>query len=305
MSETTRFRRMHLGPLDVLVVAPEKLMQGVRKRFPFRRGSPQAPAGAHPGSPAAPPREAATEGSEALAAAVAALEWYHTIELPGGVVTPGLFDLRPFLGHYPIPERLDGMRVLDVATFDGFWAFEMEKRGAAEVVCIDIGSFEELDLAPSVRRRMSAEDLRPTGAGFRLCHEALGSRVQRELCNVYDLSPERLGTFDFVFLSDLLLHLNNPVRALQRVCSVTGGEAVIVDVYNPVLPGHLISYEGGSVECTWWSFGLEALTRMVEDAGFDEVERVGEFPTGYRDGESWIWHAAFVARNHGEGAPKR
>ena len=55
--------------------------------------------------------------------------WYHTLELPGGDVTPGIFDLRPYVARYGIPERLDGMRALEVGTWDGFWAFELERRG--------------------------------------------------------------------------------------------------------------------------------------------------------------------------------
>ena len=58
------------------------------------------------------------------------LGWYHTLELPGGQVTEGMFDLRNQMHHYGLPERMDGMRALDVGTWDGFWAFEMERRGA-------------------------------------------------------------------------------------------------------------------------------------------------------------------------------
>src|SRR3546814_5901121 len=62
------------------------------------------------------------------------LPWYHTIDLGNGVVTPGEYDHRPAVRHVPLPDRLDGLRCLDVGTHDGFWAFEMERRGAAEVV---------------------------------------------------------------------------------------------------------------------------------------------------------------------------
>src|SRR5579872_3409662 len=77
--------------------------------------------------------------------AIAAMPWYHTIELPGGIVTPGEYDHRPIVSKVPLPERLDGLRCLDVGTHDGFWAFEMERRGAAEVVAIDVEDPSELD----------------------------------------------------------------------------------------------------------------------------------------------------------------
>src|SRR3954469_23606194 len=65
-------------------------------------------------------------------------EWYHTLELAPGVVTPGWFDTRKVVKQLPFPASLAGKRCLDVATFDGFWAFEMERRGAAETVAVDV-----------------------------------------------------------------------------------------------------------------------------------------------------------------------
>ena len=67
--------------------------------------------------------------------AVASREWYHTLELRPGIETPGWFDLRSLPAELPIPPALDGQRALDVGTFEGFWAFEMEGRGA-EVMAI-------------------------------------------------------------------------------------------------------------------------------------------------------------------------
>ena len=63
--------------------------------------------------------------SEKLVEAVARNPaWYHTIELAPGVVTPGEIDLRKLAARV-LPDRLDGLRALDVGTFDGFWAFEL------------------------------------------------------------------------------------------------------------------------------------------------------------------------------------
>src|SRR5215208_6118610 len=121
---------------------------------------------------------------------VDALSWYHVLELPDGVVTPGWFDLRPYVGEYGLPERMDGMRALEVGTWDGFWAFEMERRGA-EVVALDLDDERDLDWPP--RRRPQAFSETPRGEGFRLAHEALGSNVQRVVCSVYNATPEELG----------------------------------------------------------------------------------------------------------------
>src|SRR4051812_28909924 len=97
---------------------------------------------------------------------VRAQRWYHTLELAPGVVTDGWFDLRDQVGHYRIPERLDGLRVLEVGTWDGFWAFELERRGAAEVVALDLDDERDLDWPP--RRRPTTFPDEPRGAGFAL-----------------------------------------------------------------------------------------------------------------------------------------
>jgi len=48
--------------------------------------------------------------------------------------------------------------------------------------------------------------------------------------SAYELGP-RLGTFDFVFCGDLLLHLKDPITPVERIHSVCTGSAVIV---NPI-----------------------------------------------------------------------
>lgn len=171
------------------------------------------------------------------------------------------------------------------------WTF-----GAAEVVAIDVADMSACDLPPSLRKRSTPEELwRETGDRFRLCHEALASKVRREIMSVYELSPERLGTFDFVFAGDVLLHLMNPMKALQNICSVTAGRALFVDVFNPVLPGRLISYESGAVNCTWWMMSLGALESMIADAGFSRVTLLNKFLLGYRGAAPAVWRAAFEA----------
>jgi tRNA (mo5U34)-methyltransferase len=227
---------------------------------------------------------------------VSEIEWYHTIDLGNGIRTPGQFDHQPYLHEYPIPRRLDGKRVLDVATYDGFWAFEFERRGASEVVAIDIDRVCDADLAAGVREAASPEVLATrTGAGFHTAKQALGSNVRRELINVYDLSPARLGRFDFVFCGDLLLHLMAPVKALQAIYSVVGGEALFVDCFTPDLPDAAVEYRGGMRRCVWWSFSRASIERMIRDAGFHSVTLLNTFKFGHAHDKSWIWHAAFRA----------
>lgn len=249
-------------------------------------------------SPSSPATSTPSSGPADVSEQVSAIGWYHTIDLGNSVVTPGLFDHRPLVPHYGFPLDLSNRTALDVATFDGFWAFEMERRGA-QVTAIDIPSLSSLDLPPQLRTEMLAQGLEAqSGEGFSVAHRALRSKVERIACSVYDLSPERVGTFDLVHVADLLLHLQSPITALQRIRSVTHGQAMIVDVFDPrLLPngGRTVQYQGGWWSAIWWTPSLSALAQMVLDAGFSRVSLHKAYNlagTNERDG---LWRAIIMA----------
>jgi tRNA (mo5U34)-methyltransferase len=236
------------------------------------------------------------EDSGDLAERVGGFVWYHTIDLPGGVTTPGIYDHRPLVEHYGLPADMSGLRALDIATFDGFWAFELERRGA-QVVATDVDRFSSCDLPPQVRALLVDEDLdRMTSLGFDVAHEALGSKVERIVHSVYDLDPAVQGTFDFVHVADLLLHLQDPLRALQAVRSVTKGQAYIADCFDPDIEPGTTRYLGGWSSVPWWLPSLETLAQMVVDAGFSDVQ-VKKLYTLRPGGERWTghWRALIVA----------
>jgi tRNA (mo5U34)-methyltransferase len=213
---------------------------------------------------------------------ISGIEWYHSIDLGHGVVTPGFVDHRDQVPHYGLPGSLEGLRCLDVATFDGFWAFELERRGADEVVTIDVARWADCDIPKVILddvMGLGAE--RPTGAGFQIARDILGSKVRREICSVYDLSPERFGTFDLVFVSDLLLHLRDPQLALERMFSVCRGIVIVADVYSPDLERFgsacLSQFRGTMWSQVWWIPNSNTLRSMMGIAGFEPVEEVSRF----------------------------
>ena len=200
--------------------------------------------------------------------------WYHTIELAPGVVTPGQIDHRTVVDRV-LPKDLSGRRALDVGTFDGFWAFELERRGAAEVVAVDVLDPYQWDWpVDSSRETIAAVAKRKgEGDGFLIAHEALGSEVTRVEGSVYELPDLGIGTFDFVYVGSLLLHLRDPVRALQAVRAVCDGEMLIVDAIDLPLTiahrNHPVARLDGVGRPWWWKPNVAALRRMVEDAGFE------------------------------------
>jgi tRNA (mo5U34)-methyltransferase len=202
-------------------------------------------------------------------------QWYHTLELRPGIVTPGWFDLRALAATLPIPD-LTGQRALDIGTFEGFWAYQLEEHGAAEVVAIDILDPAAWDWPVGSDDSVVAalEQRKQGGSGFELVSALRGSAVTRQELSVYDLSPERVGLFDFVYLGSLLLHLRDPIRALEAVRSVVrpGGQVLFVDAIDVDLavlhPRRPVAHLDGVGRPWWWKPNPAALRRMVEVAGF-------------------------------------
>src|SRR5580704_12125768 len=67
------------------------------------------------------------------------LGWWHSFDLPDGAHIQGVCDiagLKTRIAQFPIPEDLRGKRVLDIGAWDGWFSFEMERRGA-EVLAVD------------------------------------------------------------------------------------------------------------------------------------------------------------------------
>ena len=158
--------------------------------------------------------------------------WYHTIEVAPGVVTPGWFDLRPIVDVLPWPD-VRGKRCLDVGTADGFLAFELERRGAAEVVATDVADHSLWDYPARIRDRgiefWIAVAGEKKGEGFRIARDILGSRVRSLEVSAYDLGPSEVGEFDVVVCGSLLLHLWDPVRALESMRSVCTGTLLVTN----------------------------------------------------------------------------
>ena len=92
---------------------------------------------------------------------------------------------------------MSGMRALEVGTWDGFWAFEMERRGA-EVVALDLDDEQRSRLAAApapegvVARTAAA-------TAFASRRRSWAPRSSGSTAASTTPTPEELGTFDLVF----------------------------------------------------------------------------------------------------------
>jgi tRNA (mo5U34)-methyltransferase len=192
--------------------------------------------------------------------------WWHSFELPDGTVIAGVNSLeaqKTRIARFPIPADLSGKRVLDIGAWDGWFTFEMERRGA-EVVAID----------------------RWDNPRFREMHAALGSRAEYRRMNVYELNPAKVGQFDVVLFLGVLYHLKHPLLALERVCSVTTDFAAVESfaLTDRYLPGMNVEEHellqfferdgfGGQFD-NWFAPTPQCLLSMCRTGGFARAELI-------------------------------
>jgi tRNA (mo5U34)-methyltransferase len=217
-------------------------------------------------------------------------EWYHKIDLGHGVVTPGQYDLAPIIGHYGLPGTLEGKTVLDVGPGHGFFSFEFERRGA-KVATSELPNWAEHDASPVLQNVFekvpaSADNYHRGALGFAI--QARGSRVERHFCNVYDLTPERVGLYDLVFCASVLLHLTDPLRAMFGLRRVCRDEAIIctgIDTHFHFTNQARALFLGTATGQAFWFPTMTCLEQMALAAGFARVERVSTFALRSADGK--------------------
>jgi tRNA (mo5U34)-methyltransferase len=252
--------------------------------------------------------------------------WYHTINLGQGLITPGTYDFRDTLASYGFAEALQGRRVLDVGSATGFFAFELEKRGA-DVTSVEVPSIADLDAFPGetvddIMRKMENAFLyhavytpeqmdylfhKCSGEEFYhffldgpvlLCKRVLESRVKRAYYTIYELPngfPAR--SFDMVLLGDVLLHTINPLKALAAAAEVCRETLIIaqnMSCESPDAPA--MQYVGGSKRgegITWWFPNYNCLEQLLLKLGFKDVHIAGKHANLVRPGGQY-YHSVVV-----------
>jgi tRNA (mo5U34)-methyltransferase len=216
-----------------------------------------------------------TEGIGKLIDQMGKLGWYHSIELNDGTVIPGIqtiVQLKERIARYPIPQDLRGKRVLDIGCWDGWFSFEMERRGAS-VVAVD-----------SARQETFFEAKR-----------LLNSKVEYIVEDICYLTPRDVGYFDIVLFFGVLYHLKHPLLALERVCELTRDFAcieslVIDDPPQPDAIPLLEFYEttelAGQFD-NWCGPNTECMLAYIRTAGFVNSKLIGVYDyraqtVGYR-----------------------
>ncbi|HEY6772258.1 MAG TPA: DUF1698 domain-containing protein [Solirubrobacterales bacterium] len=242
--------------------------------------------------------------------------WYHSIDLGDGIVTPGGKEFEPVWANIREARRqvdYDGKTVLDLGSMEGMWAFEAEQLGAETVLATDCYYEEDGPLGNPLER-------------FLLCRAVLDSKV----LPYYNVSPYRLSErldlflherhpdrppaerrFDIVQHLGLLYHLRDPLLSLSQSRSVInlGGlllieTAVVADdeasymLFNGLPPDQRI-YQSAT---TWWAPTIECLHEILLASLFRPLPDSMSVTEPYREREHMLQRAALVCEAVGEDA---
>jgi 2-polyprenyl-3-methyl-5-hydroxy-6-metoxy-1,4-benzoquinol methylase len=233
--------------------------------------------------------------------------WYHTVDLPGGLTTPGAYDYRGMLNTFSFAADMSGMHVLDVGSATGFFAFEFERRGAM-VTSTELASTSSWDVFPgelSEQRIAIHEELiqNHTDGPFMFCRKLLGSKVERRYGRIYDFSPEVLGRsdYDLVFIGDVLIHTINPLQALTTAAQFCRGTLVIAQeiAAEPPNAQPALHYIGGDMPgkdkffASWWLPNFSWFVQILRRLRFRDVRVVGR-NVGYFRPDGWRYDRTVI-----------
>lgn len=222
--------------------------------------------------------------------------FYHRMDIPGTASKTFQWDLIGDESRYLGGFAFDGKRVLEIGPANGGLSFWMERQGA-EVVGADLSPDPDkhswdVMWRPGMDREAVFEAMKRLTSelnnGWWFAHEYFKSRARFVHATAYD-TPAGIGDFDAVVLAALLLHLRDPLRALENAANLTR-EWIITTEVTPLAmtPAELkrplalfvpnpenVGTHGG---ITWWHFSPELLVKYLELKGFKiESRTTGDY----------------------------
>lgn len=137
------------------------------------------------------------------------IKWFHKFEVLPGIITPGKVGTNAVkvLDAYKLPKNLEGVNALDIGTWDGPYAFELENRGA-KVTALDIQD--------------------PDCTGFNVAKELRRSSVEYVQANVYDLTRVLKKQYDIICFFGVYYHLKCPILAFEQIQLVLKDDGTVL-----------------------------------------------------------------------------
>src|SRR5262249_35619879 len=190
--------------------------------------------------------------------------WFHSLDLGNSLFTRGhctLEALRRQVEWLHFPD-LRGQSFLDLGSWDGFYAFEAEQRGAARVLATDWFCWH----GPGWGNKQ----------GFLLARQILGSKVEDMDIDIMDVCPERVGLFAVVLFSGMLYHMRDPIKALQNAASVCKKHLIVeTAVGMEHLEDPVMAYlprVNGNEQSNYWRPNPALVNLWLKELGFKKIE---------------------------------
>jgi tRNA (mo5U34)-methyltransferase len=198
-------------------------------------------------------------------AAVERYTWHHSIDLGGGIVTPGakkpdLLALEAAAIFGPL--NLRGKSLIDIGAWNGFFSIEAQRRGA-HVLATDSYCWTHTELKGKET--------------FDLVCRALGLRFKTKLIAPSDITPNTVGRYDVVLFLGVFYHLIDPIIALQNIASITREVLVLethLDLHDVPRPA-MVFYPGSELlgdPTNWWGPNRQCIEDLLHFVGFRRVD---------------------------------
>lgn len=189
---------------------------------------------------------------------IAKSRWYHGFEILPGIFTPGQCRINPqeYLNAFNIRKNLYNLKALDIGTWDGPIAFELERRGA-KVTALDIQD--------------------PDHTGFNTAKKILKSRVKYVRGSVYELSHLLNDKFDIVCYFGVFYHLKHPLLGFEEIAKIIKPKVGRLYIEGEILKNYAETLSG-----------IPVVDKFVSSIAHSDLPLTLCYPGIYKGNTNWF-----------------
>ena len=221
--------------------------------------------------------------------------FYHVQDLPGlNKPTKGGWDLRENVDEYLGKVNFRNKTVLELGPSTGYLTFHMEKLGG-DITSIDLDTnVQSRDVVQRVKNDWKKElnnfmkDESARRNAFWYAHQANNSNSKLIECHINDL-PDDIGFYDISTICVVLLLLQNPFLAMQKMLSHTKEKIIITELggytriksyrniirnlikkFRPNPPTMKFLPDQNRAPFKWWQISPEIIVNIANILGFEK-----------------------------------
>ena len=203
------------------------------------------------------------ESVTALRDEVNSLRWFHQIDFGNGIMSAGAIKTNKLrrISNAVFDRPITDKTVLDIGCWDGAQSLEAARRGASRVLATDHYVWHH--------------------GGDRRCVELVRKHLAPSIeimdIDVPELTPDRVGQFDFVLFLGVLYHVKDPFATLERLAKLVKEVLVVESRILPLpLPWPYARFWPGSTlnqdPTNWWTFTERCVVDMLREIGFRKIK---------------------------------